>query len=259
MPIGNCKLCLMQKDLQDSHLLPAAMYKYIRVPLKRNPNPVIVGRKVTATSSRQVTDYLLCAECEELFNKNGEGETLRWVWNGKNFPLGDRLAVAHQHYTFKEFLAFSGTAVGIDTIKLGYFAVSVVWRAAVHQWDTPFGGKTTALNLGALEEPIRQYLHGDAPLPNDVVIVVTSCTDSASGGSFYVPSRVPQVPITCFGMLTLGVYFRVFVGPNIPTNIRDLCCVRSPQRFIFQRDCSEKTFEAFAQIMTTSKTSNKMP
>ncbi len=85
MPIGNCKLCLMQKDLQDSHLLPAAMYKYIRVPLKRNPNPVIVGRKVTATSSRQVTDYLLCAECEELFNKNGEGETLRWVWNGKTF------------------------------------------------------------------------------------------------------------------------------------------------------------------------------
>jgi len=171
MPRGICKLCLLAKDLQDSHLIPAAMYKYIRSPSKRNPNPVVVGRKVTATTSKQVTDYLLCAECEDLFNKNGENGTLKWVWNGKRFPLGDRLAVAHQHYTFSNFLAFSGSAMGVNTDELGYFALSVIWRATVHQWDTSFGGKTRLLSLGAVEGPVRQYLHGDAAFPVDVVVL----------------------------------------------------------------------------------------
>lgn len=259
MSIGICKLCLEQKDLQNSHLIPAAMYRYIRDPSTKNPNPVIGGRKVAAPSSRQVSDYLLGKECEDLFNKNGEKQVLKWVWNGKNFPLADRLAVASPHYRSNEFLAFSGTAVGIDTLAFGYFAVSVVWRAAVHQWDTPFGGKTSVLNLNEVEELARQYLHGDAHLPDNMAIVATACIDSASQGCFYLPSRVQQVSITCFGMLTLGIYFRVFVGPDIPTNIRELCCVRSPQRFIFQRDCSRKTFEVFAQIMKTAKTSRKMP
>jgi hypothetical protein len=254
MPRGICKLCLLPKDLQDSHLIPAAMYKYIRDPSKKNPNPVVVGRKVTATTSKQVTDYLLCAECEDHFNKNGENGMLKWVWNGTRFPLGDRLAVAHQHYTFSNFLAFSGSSMGVNTDELAYFALSIIWRAAVHQWDTPFGGKTHQLNLGAVEETIRQYLHGEAAFPVDVVVVATVCTDPGSIQVFYLPSPVSRIPGTSFSMLTLSVHFMVFIGSNMPPVMREMCCVKSTPKLIFQRDCSQKT-EAFAQIMETSKPS----
>lgn len=253
MPQGICKLCLQTKDLQDSHLIPAAMYRYMRALSQKNPNPVVAGRKVTATTSRQITERLLCAECEDLLNKNGEREVLKWVWNGKRFPLGERLAVAHPHYTFRDFQAFSGTAIGIDTEKLAYFALSMVWRTAIHQWNTPFGGKTTVLNLGTVEEPIRRYLRGEARLPSDIAIIATACIDPGSLKSFYIPSRVSGVPGISFAMLTLGIHLMVSIGSNLPPRMRELCCARSAARLIFMRDCERETLEVFSQIFKTSK------
>lgn len=234
------------------------MYKYVRDPSKKNPNPVLVSRTTTATTSKQVKDYLLCAECEGLFNKNGENGMLKWVWNGERFPLGDRLAVAHQHITFRNFLTFSASAVGVNADELGYFALSVIWRASVHQWQTPFGGRTRLLSLGNVEEPARQYLHGDAAFPPDVVVLATVCTDPGSIHVFYMPSPVSRVPGTSFAMLTLGVHFMVFVGPGLPPVMREMCCVKSASKLIFQRDCSQKTLEAFAELMATSKPSKGM-
>src|SRR5579863_6657832 len=125
---GVCKLCLQQKALQDSHFIPRAMYKYLRDPdeSKKNRNPTLVGRKITATTSKQVTDYVLCTDCEGLFNRNAENWMLQQVWNGERFPLGERLRLAIQHYTFQDFLAFSGRAMGINAEALGYFTLSVV-------------------------------------------------------------------------------------------------------------------------------------
>jgi hypothetical protein len=253
MPRGTCKLCLQVEELRKSHLIPAAMYKYIRAPSGGNPNPVVLGRRITATTSRHVADYLLCAGCEDMFNKNGEKEVLKWVWNGKRFPLGDRLAVAHPYFTLRSFLAFSGAAIGVDTAKFAYFALSVVWRAGVHQWATPFGGKISVLKLGQVQEPIRQYLHGDADLPPNVAILMTACTDRASIGCFYLPSRSQNFPGSAFGMLTLGIHFTVCVGDDIPPSVRQVCCVRSGPRLIFLRDCQQKTVDAFAQVVKTSR------
>ena len=249
---NTCKLCQKPKWLQDSHFVPAAMYKYLRDPdeTKKNRNPLIVTTKVTSTTSRQVTDYVLCADCEGLFNRNGENWLLKQVWNRKGFPLSERLSVALPRYTFENFLAFSGTATGVDTEQLGYFALSVIWRAAVHQWHTPFGGKTTVLNLGAVEEPIRKFLLGEVPFPTDVVILATVCTDPYSRAIFYMPSQTSGIPGTSIVMLTLGIHFMVFIGSTIPPILRELCCVRSTSKLIFQRDCSAKTLEAFTQIMS---------
>jgi hypothetical protein len=102
------------------------------------------------------------------------------VANGKTFPLLDRLNVAHHYYLFSDVDAFSGRAVGIETDKLGYFALSVVWRMAVHVWSTPFGGRTTQIQPGRFEDLIRQFLLGQTVFPNDVVVMVHVCTDRAS-------------------------------------------------------------------------------
>lgn len=252
MRIGTCKLCLQTRELKRSHLIPAAMYRYIRDSTDGNPNPVVLVRKFRGTTSQQMTAHLLCAECEDLFNKNGEKEVLKWVWNGRRFPLGDRLAVAFPYLQLRDFVLFSGLDLGIDTSKFAYFALSVIWRAAVHQWNLPFGTKTTLLNLGAFQEPIRQFLHGEIGFPTDVVIQTTACTDPYSR-TFYTPTPTLGVPGTAFGMLALGVHFIAWVGDNIPPSVRRVCSVRSEQRLIVQRDCTTKTLHAYAQLKEASK------
>jgi len=248
-----CKLCLKPKDLQDSHFMPAAMYKYVRDPdaTKKNRNPVLVTAKTTTTTSKQVTDYVLCSGCEELFNKNGENWMLKQVWNGKRFPLRDRLAVALplQPYTLSNSIAFSGAMAGIDTEQLGYFALSVIWRAAVHQWDSPSGRKTTVLNLGTAEEPIRTFLLGETPFPASVAILAVVCMDPYSRGVFYMPAQTTGISGRSFVMLARGVQFMVFTGDSIPPIVHQMCCVKSAAKLIFQRDCSQKTLEAHAQLM----------
>jgi hypothetical protein len=179
---------------------------------KKDRNPVVVAPKVTATSSRQVKGYVLCSDCESLFNENGESWMMRQVWNGKRFPLGERLDVALPQYTVGSLRAFSGRAVGVNTAALGYFALSVIWRGAVHQWDMPFGGKATVLRLGAPEEPIRKFLLGEALFPPEVAIVATICSDRHSRGVFYMPWQRANFPGQSFEILTLGVQFEVFAG-----------------------------------------------
>jgi hypothetical protein len=196
------------------------------------------------TTSKQITDYVLCRDCEDLFNRNGENWMLKQVWNGRRFPLGDRLRLALPLYPLKEALVFSGAAIGVDTDRLGYFALSVIWRAGVHQWEQ----SRPALELGSIQEPIRQFLIGGAPLPSEIAVLTTVCTDPYSR-VFYMPSQTTGMPVTSFGMLTLGVHFMVFVEP-FPPALHEMCSVRSAQRLIFQRDCSEKTLEAFAQLMS---------
>jgi len=177
---------------------------------------------------------------------------LRQVWNGTRFPLLERLELSHQDYTFQEALVFSGSAVGLDIEKLGYFGLSVVWRAAVHRWVTPFGGLTQPIGLGTAEDPIRRFLLGQSPFPPEVTVMATVCTDKGSAGSFYMPCKVSGVPGTGFGMLTLGVHFLVYLEP-IPPEIREFCCMKSTRRLIFLRNCEPKTLEAFGHLMATSK------
>jgi hypothetical protein len=248
LPQGTCRLCHQTKDLRDSHFIPAAMYKYIRATSLKNPNPVVVGPERTIRTSEQVRDYLLCAECEDRFNKNGEKEVLKWACKGNRFPLEDRFAVALAHHQVGAASAFSGSAIGVNTDKFAYFALSIIWRAAVHEWNTPWG-KSTVINLGQGEEPIRKFLVGMTGIPAEAAVVLTVCTDIYSRGSFFMPTRATNVPGMCFVFLALGLHFMVYVGSDAGPILQDVCCARSPIRVIYQRDCSEKTVDAYRNLV----------
>ena len=53
------------------------------------------------------------------------------LWNGKRFPLLDRLNVAIGMRRSEDAVVYSGSACGVNTEKLGYFALSVIWRAGI--------------------------------------------------------------------------------------------------------------------------------
>jgi hypothetical protein len=194
--------------LQDSHYIPRGMYKRIRDAKRTNPNPILISRKLTSSTSRQCTDYVFCADCEQRLNR-GESWLMKSVAHGRRFPLRDRLDVALPKSVLSEATVYNGGLAGIDTQKLGYFALSMVWRGAIHEWPLPFGERSVQLAIGHMGERIRRYLVGVAPFPRDAAVLVHVCDDQVSQGSILEPcQRTDHGP--SFEILTLGVHFSCF-------------------------------------------------
>lgn len=255
MPDELCKLCKEAKELRDSHLLPKAMYKYLRGGADANPNPVIIAPTVTSTTSTQIRDYVLCDDCEDRFNRSGEKWVLGQVWDGTRFPLYERMQIAVPRYTLSESRAYSATDVGIDTGKLGYFFLSMLWRAATHEWPAPFGGKTDLVDLRGTEEDIRSYLLGKSAFPQNVAIVCEVCADKLSQETLLIPTEVPTPYGPAVEMLTVGLRAFMFCGQVISPEIRLICCINAPQHLLFLRDGRARILEYYAQIMQTSRES----
>jgi hypothetical protein len=158
--IGQCKLCLQIRALQDSHLMPAALYRRGRLDGDPNPYPTMVTARGKFQTSKEIKDYVLCRECEQRFNRNGERYTMSQVAQkgGGSFPLLQTLRSCQQT---KE--AYGATYYGqsatltIDRDKIGYFALSVFWRAGAHSWRRPFGANNQ-IHLGEHQEMLRLYL-----------------------------------------------------------------------------------------------------
>ena len=61
---GFCKLCLDEKELQRSHLIPKSVYKKSRSGDPNKPHPTVLSRRSSRQSSYQVMDYVFCSHCE---------------------------------------------------------------------------------------------------------------------------------------------------------------------------------------------------
>jgi hypothetical protein len=247
MPVpGICRLCKKLADLQMSHFVARGLHKLLR-------QPVVMTPKIIIRHSGQLKDYLLCKKCEALFNKHGEAWIARRVWNGKEFPLLDRLNVAMPIFPSSVIAqAFSGADCGIDSEKLAYFALSILWRAAVHQW-TILNHKSRLLNLGHYEERIRKYLLGKSAFPSGVAVIVTVCTDRPSQETFFVPSRMNDKAIPTFSFLILGIHFTIVLSDKMPDQMKQICCVNSDRKVLFRSSRDEFSLNAAAQLHATAK------
>jgi hypothetical protein len=89
MPEELCKLCPMNKDLQNSHGLSRSLFKKLRSQGKGNNDPCIVTAREFRRSSGQYTDYVFCKKCEKRFNDGGEDYVMRMLPTPKKpgFPL----------------------------------------------------------------------------------------------------------------------------------------------------------------------------
>ncbi len=255
MPKGQCKLCLAEGvELRDSHLVPRALYRMSHDPRAQGAaaRPYTLTRRGVSRNARQLKDYVLCHNCEERFNDNGEAYVSRLMNSRVNlFPLLNRLNVAYPHESsaLAGYDAYSGSAVGIDTEKIAYFCLSVMWRSSVHRWQI-HDKQTTSIDLGAYQEPIRTYLLGKTPYPQDVVVHATACKDRASQGTFWPPANVPENKSAwrVYSLLTRGIYFRMLVGADISEDVRKLCCYSGFHKFLFTADCSRQTEHAFREM-----------
>jgi hypothetical protein len=233
---GVCKLCLREKDLQSSHFLPAATYKSLLNPEETNPSPYLMSETKTVESSRQIKDYVLCGDCERLFNDNGERWVLaRMAAEGK-FPLREMLRKAIPIRSIPGLTTYAaGTIAEIDVDKLEYFALSVFWRAAVHDWKPIFGEKYERLELGPYRERLREFLFGIAPFPSNVITMVSVYEEEEFVRSMFLPSagtprREEGRP---YSFLIPGIQFSMVLGNRLRAESRELSSHLKPERRIF--------------------------
>jgi hypothetical protein len=209
--VAVCKLCLKPRKLQDSHLIGRALYKMSR---DARYAPVVMTPEVAMHTSQQVRDYVFCERCEGLLYKGGEEYVTGLVNDGKSFPLFGRITLAPfagKRVNARGLMQYSGVKLGIDTDKLAYYAISLVWRAAVHKWRT-LGQQNTSVALSDKhKEQMRRFLLGQIGLPHDLGIVVTVCTDLGSQGLVFAPTRSKGTDFSTYAVLVRGIYFRVII------------------------------------------------
>jgi hypothetical protein len=163
------------------------------------------------STSKQIHDYLLCAECEHRLNVGGEQYIHAVSFDGETFPLKDILA-SGTPLPIGPFLRYSGLQAGADVEKLVYFAVSMVWRGGVHSWRT-IKGQTSLLAVGSHMEEMRRFLMGEIPLPPEIGVVVIVCTGSASQAHVLAPFLVGgEATDTLFEMLVYGITLRFYIN-----------------------------------------------
>jgi len=239
MRLGRCGLCLQQKELQNSHLLPAALYRQFRDPSAwSNPNPVLVTNLRAFTSSQQLSSPFLCADCESRFSVNGENYVVIQCANRDgSFNLRELLQSASpllEDKTNQIAIYDVHRLLGTKVDQYLYFSTSVFWRASAHRWKIG-GERIGQISLGEqYQEQFRLYLLGQAAFPENARIYVHVSSET------HIPLTVTTVPTT-FRMgrahrhkfCIPGVLFILFLGSEVSKTFDDLALNGSKQQIMW--------------------------
>jgi len=259
---GTCRLCKKERELQDSHFFPASIYKACR-DAENNKNPIAIADGGAAQTSAQMTEYLLCADCERRLNENGE----RWIHLNiariDGFPLQKAVAKATPILAGDEMAGYAGADIPeIDVEKLVYFGLSIFWRAAIHRWKTTDANKLTKrIWLGPYEEPIRRFLLGEGAFPDHAVILVSiwPYTKPPAPIIFHTPVTENQGAFHSHLFCIPGLDFKLALGKRMPEKLRRICSYRSPEKMIFaSTKAAIKTMETLVKLVADSTPRGKL-
>lgn len=220
-----CALCQHSARLQDSHLLPQALYKHVRGD-GTNPHPLHIAPQGWHQSSFQDKAYLLCMECEQRLHRNGENWVLKNLLrkDGK-FLLWDKVTAHSESLSSDRHTIYRVKADGaVDFDALAYFAASVIWKAAAYPWR----GKGEEITLGTSYEQFRGFLLGKQSFPDNAVLIV-DITRPENRVKAVLSGPATTRGDKCFRhwFMTPGVVFEIAIGKLMPSDVRRLCALRN--------------------------------
>lgn len=136
---GLCKLCLQQRELRNSHIIPEFLYK-LTYDEKHRAIDVDVDASTVKFSQKGLRERLLCSVCEGRLNTL---ETyFATIWYSKAVTPKGLIDLK------------SGTlSLQVDHANFKLFHLSILWRASVS--TLPYFSR---VNLGPYEEGIRQMV-----------------------------------------------------------------------------------------------------
>ncbi len=134
--IGICKLCHLQKELCDSHIIPEFFYKplydkdhkFIRMNLE--PSALKMKRYIY----KGIWEQLLCKECELTLSKYEKYASEIWKSKFQNLP--------DKFNNLKD----------IDYVAFKLFLISIIWRCSVTN------AKSFSIDLGIHQEIMRRMI-----------------------------------------------------------------------------------------------------
>lgn len=230
-PIDLCTMCLEVKELRDSHLLPASVYrklhsKHLRDPDNPNPDPISVSGRRARQTSKQTTDYLLCSDCEGILSRMGESYVLPLLADELGFPFQDVLRSVAPDFAEPDLAAYScARNPSLDCHKIAHFASGIFWKAAVHDWVHV--DSTVKIELRGYEEGLREYLIGAKPFPNSITLMVLVLPPNGPLLSAVAPIQAREPNFDMYWFYVPGIRFLLFAGERTPPEIADHCFVRN--------------------------------
>ena len=225
MKRGLCKLCRFDRELVVSHLIPAALYAYVRDP---HMSPVRVGDGIVIPNDRQTQDHLLCSSCESVLNKGGESWVApKFATVAQSFPLYD--LVTSQPAIIddgNDRMYFTASNPLIKSDALTHFAIGIFWKASVHSWK---GDKREPLiELGPYADRLRCWLLHETGFPEDICLVVELSKPGQALITLNPPFEKCREGWRTFFMHLLGVSFTLEVGSGIDPAMKQFCFCRNP-------------------------------
>jgi hypothetical protein len=250
MATRKCPMCLELKNIVDSHLIPRAMYAYLRPP---GGHPVAVSDDYVGSSDRQLHDFLLCKECEDILNKGGEAwlSPLLAEYAGV-FPFYDLLTTLPPNVVEGKSAAYAAKRnAQIDCDKLTHFAMGVLWKASVHSWKR--GQETPMIDLGPHRESARMFLRNESPFPASMALTIGVLPAPVKLTTFEYPRWEAETRWDNFSFYIPGMRFVLAAGEGIDPGIKANCFVRNAAHPIIVTDFSPKIFAAAANVLNSPK------
>lgn len=250
-----CKLCERDLPLKNSHFLPKSVYKRYSELAATGTSLMMTQKFKSFKIGSQITQYLLCAECEENFNANGEDYFAKLAMPKLNdklppfiyrslyssiIPIWNKMGASILSFESRFFPK-------IKSDHIFHFAISMFWRGGLDGWR----GYQRVIYDEGLMEAMRSYLLGQGCLLGYVVQVVPS---------FWKEKFSAVLPLNNQGTPFFSIYMYDFYLVRIPDEIRGYAA-RSPTPIIYTADSlkSLSSHLSMTTVINKSQRSRNLP
>ena len=192
---GICKLCYKRRCLQNSHIIPEFMYKYVYEVTDHRYHRVYIETGKKRIEQKGLCEPLLCASCESHFSDLE-----------RRFSLDIRIPDKVDSPTLQ---------LDVDYTKVKLCLLSVLWRADVSSLDA-----FSAVTLGDKHENrLRDMLLKSDPggefdygILGHIVLKPNSTTQVAKSViAFPATRRHPKYRYRMYGFIAAGVMWGIYV------------------------------------------------
>jgi len=233
MSRGTCALCRLEKDLVKSHFLPAGSYKPLHAERLIVNEPMVITRKRVIQTSRHITAHAFCADCEDVFDKGGEAWVLDKLATLTAFPLRDMVLAAPPVVDDPNIKGvYCDSILVFQTEQLVHLAMGIFWKATARSWNV-IDGPLPQLELGPYKEPIRQFVLGAIPFPQNIQLIAFLDSGTPPFVATTSPRRYRESECHMFGLYLNGLQYWLFVGKNARAQVGDSCLATAPGHPIF--------------------------
>jgi len=252
---ATCALCLENKELVSSHLIPRAVYNYCRT---KDSEPIVMTAKFAMPTSRQLQHQLLCRACEGILNKGGENWLVSLLATiDKRFPLLDIIERVQPDAVDGDLRTYAASRnPEIEINKLIHFAMGVFWKASIHSWKGD--NKTPQIELGPYGEQLRAFLLGETQFPRNMGLILAVNPREKALISIRLPYRTPVRECHGFTFHIPGLLFVLNVGKKLPADMPLICFATNPAHPILVADLSKDIATVGSSIFSKAHKSKKL-